>query len=130
MNQTCNQKNCTCGKQHIYSDDLSKLVVIDKNKAFDKFEERKEELKNEIEVLNRKRKPMAHCHLHSFYSILDGCGSIDNYIKLAKEYNHPAMFLTDHGTLAGTFEFWKKCKAAGIKPIIGMEAYINNDMGE
>ena len=68
--------------------------------------------------------------LHSFHSILDGCGSIDNYIKLAKENNHSAMAITDHGTLSGTFEFWKKCKAAGIKPIIGMEAYVNNTMGD
>lgn len=130
MNQTCNQKNCTCGKQHVYSDDLTNLSKINKNQAFEKFEERTENLKQEIQELERKRKPLAHLHLHTFHSILDGAGSIDNYVKLAKEYNHPAIAITDHGTLSGTFEFWKKCKAAGIKPIIGMEAYINNNMGE
>jgi DNA polymerase-3 subunit alpha len=75
-------------------------------------------------------KPFVHLHLHTFHSILDGCGSVDNYIKLAKKYNHPAMAITDHGTLSGTFEFWKKCKKAGIKPIIGFEAYVNDNMGD
>ena len=40
------------------------------------------------------------------------------------------MAITDHGTLSGTFEFFKKCKAGGIKPILGMEAYVNDNMGE
>lgn len=75
-------------------------------------------------------KPFAHLHVHTFHSILDGCGSVDNYIKLAKKYNHPAIAITDHGTLSGTFEFWRKCKKAGIKPIIGFEAYVNDKMGD
>jgi DNA polymerase-3 subunit alpha len=75
-------------------------------------------------------KPFVHLHLHTFHSILDGCGSVDNYIKLAKKYNHPAIAITDHGTLSGTFEFWRKCKKAGIKPIIGFEAYVNDKMGD
>jgi len=75
-------------------------------------------------------KSFVHLHLHTFHSILDGCGSIDNYIKLAKKYNHPAIAITDHGTLSGTFEFWRKCKKAGIKPIIGFEAYVNDNMGD
>lgn len=131
-NKICNQKNCTCGKQHAYKDDLDILAKTNVNQAIEKFEERKEELKKEVKKWegDLKRKPMAHLHCHTFHSILDGCGSIDNYIKLAKEYNHPSMAITDHGTMSGTFEFWKKCKAAGIKPIIGMEAYINNNMGQ
>lgn len=75
-------------------------------------------------------KPFVHLHVHTFHSILDGCGSIDNYIKLAKKFNHPAIAITDHGTLSGTFEFWRKCKKAGIKPIIGIEAYVNDKMGD
>jgi len=71
-----------------------------------------------------------HLHLHTFHSILDGAGSIDNYIKLAKKFGHPAMAITDHGTLSGIFEFYNKCKAAGIKPILGIEAYVNDKMGE
>jgi len=73
---------------------------------------------------------MAHLHLHTFHSILDGCGSIDNYVKLAKEYGHPAMGITDHGTMSGTFEFSQKCNEAGIKPLIGSEIYINDNIGK
>ena len=84
----------------------------------------------EINNSNGIYKPFAHLHLHTYHSILDGCGSIDNYIKLAKKFNHSAIAITDHGTLSGTFEFYRKCKKAGIKPIIGFEAYVNTSLGE
>ncbi len=74
------------------------------------------------------RKPMVHLHLHSSYSLLDGSAKIDDYVSLAKDYHHPAITLIDHGHASGTFEFYNKCKAAGIKPIIGMEAYLNDEM--
>jgi len=120
-----------CGHSHQCGCPHTPLNNAPATKAnIEKFEQEKEGLKQEIQTLEKKRKPMAHLHLHTFHSILDGAGSIDNYVKLAKEYNHPAIAITDHGTLSGTFEFWKKCKAAGIKPIIGMEAYVNNNMGE
>lgn len=85
------------------------------------------DVQNDLTPANYK--PMVHLHLHTFHSILDGCGSVDNYIKLAKQFNHPAIAITDHGTLSGTFEFYKKCKQAGIKPILGIEAYVNDNMG-
>lgn len=124
------QKNC--GHTHQCTCSHTPLSNAPATKAnLEKFEQEKEGIKQEIVKLeDRKRKPMAHLHLHTFHSILDGAGAIDNYVKLAKEYHHPAMAITDHGTMSGTFEFWKKCKAAGIKPIIGMEAYINNEMGQ
>lgn len=130
MNQTCSNKNCDCGKQHVYKDDLTELAKGDLHKAMDTFEERKYELDNVIKEEDRRKRPMVHLHLHTFHSILDGCGSIDNYVKLAKEYNHPAIAVTDHGTLSGTFELFKKCKAGGIKSIMGMEAYVNDKQGE
>lgn len=74
------------------------------------------------------RKSMVHLHLHSDFSLLDGSSKADNYVKLAKEYNHPAITILDHGNMSGTFEFYNKCKAAGIKPILGMEAYLNDEM--
>jgi len=123
------QKQCghnhECGCSHA---PINNVPATKEN--LEKFEQKTEELKKNVEILDSKRRPMAHLHLHTFHSILDGSGSIDNYVKLAKEYNHPAMAITDHGTLSGTFEFWKKCKKAGVKPIIGMEAYVNNNMGE
>jgi DNA polymerase-3 subunit alpha len=62
--------------------------------------------------------------------MLDGAAHIDDYVKLAKEYGHPAMTILDHGNMSGTFEFYQKCKAAGIKPVIGMEAYLNDELGK
>ncbi|MCL5795121.1 MAG: PHP domain-containing protein, partial [Patescibacteria group bacterium] len=63
-------------------------------------------------------------HVHSHYSLLDGLAKIDDLISRAKEYNLPAMALTDHGVMYGAIEFYKKAKAAEIKPIIGCEMYI------
>ena len=65
-----------------------------------------------------------HLHTHSHYSLLDGLGQIDELIKLTKKYDMPAMALTDHGVMYGAIEFYKKAKKAGIKPIIGVEAYV------
>lgn len=66
-----------------------------------------------------------HLHLHTEYSLLDGVGKIDEYIAKAKTYNMPAIAITDHGNMFGAMEFYKKSKASGIKPIIGLEAYIS-----
>jgi len=65
-----------------------------------------------------------HLHTHSHYSLLDGLSKIDEMVALAKERGMNAIGLTDHGNMYGAIEFYKKCKAAGIKPIIGVEAYI------
>lgn len=65
-----------------------------------------------------------HLHVHSHYSLLDGLAKIDDLIKEAKEYDMPALALTDHGNMYGAIEFYKKCKKAGIKPIIGAEVYV------
>jgi len=65
-----------------------------------------------------------HLHVHSHYSLLDGLGKIDELIKLAKNYGQPALALTDHGVMYGAIEFYKKAKKAGVKPIIGVEAYL------
>jgi DNA polymerase III subunit alpha len=63
-------------------------------------------------------------HVHSHYSLLDGLAKIDDIVNKAKEDGMEAVALTDHGVMYGTIEFFQKCKAAGIKPIIGLEAYI------
>ena len=65
-----------------------------------------------------------HLHTHSHYSLLDGLPKIDELIAGAKELGMSALALTDHGVLYGAIEFYQKAKEAGIKPIIGMEAYI------
>jgi DNA polymerase-3 subunit alpha len=65
-----------------------------------------------------------HLHCHSEYSLLDGANRIDDLISRAQEFEQPALAITDHGNLHGAWEFQQKAHAAGIKPIIGMEAYV------
>lgn len=71
-----------------------------------------------------------HLHNHTQYSLLDGACRVDRMVKLAKEYNMPAVAITDHGNLFGVIDFYKAAKKVGIKPIIGIEAYIiNGELG-
>lgn len=65
-----------------------------------------------------------HLHCHSEYSLLDGANRIDDLIAKAKEFEQPAVAITDHGNLHAAWEFQEKARKAGIKPIIGMEAYV------
>jgi DNA polymerase-3 subunit alpha len=65
-----------------------------------------------------------HLHVHSEYSLLDGVPSISELIKKAKELKMSALALTDHGNLFGIIEFYENAINEGIKPIIGMEAYV------
>ncbi|HDO23810.1 MAG TPA: DNA polymerase III subunit alpha, partial [bacterium] len=65
-----------------------------------------------------------HLHTHSHYSLLDGLAKIDDLVEQASKFGMPALALTDHGNMYGAIEFYKKCKKAGIKPIIGVEAYV------
>ncbi len=77
-----------------------------------------------------------HLHTHSHYSLLDGLAKIEDLVERTKELGMDTLALTDHGVLYGAVEFYKKAKAAGIKPILGVEAYIapkerqNKDAGE
>lgn len=66
-----------------------------------------------------------HLHVHSHYSLLDGLGKIDDLIERARELEMPALALTDHGAMYGVIEFYQKCRAAGVKPIIGCELYVS-----
>lgn len=65
-----------------------------------------------------------HLHNHSHYSLLDGAARIDQIVKKVSELEQKSFALTDHGNMFGTVEFFKAAKDAGIKPIIGMEAYV------
>ena len=69
-------------------------------------------------------KDFVHIHLHTQYSLLDGFAQIDRAIARAKELEMEALAITDHGTMFGVVEFYRKCRDAGIKPIIGVEAYL------
>jgi DNA polymerase-3 subunit alpha len=65
-----------------------------------------------------------HLHCHSHYSLLDGASRIPELVARAKELGMNALALTDHGNLYGAIEFYRECKAAGLNPILGYEAYI------
>jgi DNA polymerase-3 subunit alpha len=76
--------------------------------------------------LNQKvpRDSFVHLHLHTEYSLLDGAIRMRELMKKAAEYGMPAVAVTDHGNLFGAIEFYQEAERAGIKPIIGCEAYI------
>ena len=65
-----------------------------------------------------------HLHNHSHYSLQDAACTIEALVNATVKNEMHAVALTDHGVLFGASEFYKKAKKAGIKPIIGMEAYI------
>lgn len=65
-----------------------------------------------------------HLHVHSEYSLLDGACRIGSMMDRVKELGQDAIALTDHGVMYGCIDFYKKAKAAGIKPIIGCEVYV------
>ncbi len=65
-----------------------------------------------------------HLHVHSEYSLLDGFSNIKKLVKRAKEMDMPALALTDHGTMFGVIDFYNAATQAGIKPIVGVEAYM------
>ena len=65
-----------------------------------------------------------HLHCHSEYSLLDGANRIDDLIKRAQLFEQPALAITDHGNMHAAWEFQEKARKAGVKPILGMEAYV------
>ncbi len=65
-----------------------------------------------------------HLHLHSEYSLLDGACKINEVTKRAAELGQSSLAITDHGVMFGAVDFYKKAKAAGVKPIIGCEVYV------
>ena len=66
----------------------------------------------------------AHLHVHSEYSLLDGLSSCRELADRAVELRMRALALTDHGAMYGAIRFYKACRAASVKPIIGMETYV------
>jgi DNA polymerase-3 subunit alpha len=73
-------------------------------------------------------KHFTHLHLHTDYSLLDGAISIDKLIENGKKNNRKALAISDHGNIFGAVKFFEKCKKAGIKPILGLEAYLTEDI--
>src|SRR5919108_2333195 len=69
-------------------------------------------------------RPFVHLHCHTHYSLLDGASRIPELVRCVKELGMNSVAITDHGNLYGAVEFYRECKAAGLNPIIGYEAYV------
>ena len=69
-------------------------------------------------------RPFVHLHCHSHYSLLDGASRVPELVARARELGMNALALTDHGNLYGAVEFYRECKAAGLNPVLGYEAYV------
>lgn len=81
------------------------------------------------EILSKARKEtgfvdFVHLHNHTHYSLLDGLQKIPQLVDRVESIGQQSVAITDHGTLSGSIEFYKACKAKGIKPIIGLETYV------
>ncbi len=68
--------------------------------------------------------PFVHLHNHSEFSLLDGATKIKDMVKYAVDNDMPAIAITDHGMMYGCYEFYQQARKAGIKPLIGVEAYV------
>ncbi|MEM1330281.1 MAG: DNA polymerase III subunit alpha [Planctomycetota bacterium] len=73
---------------------------------------------------NGTRPRFAHLHLHSEYSLLDGGNRLDKLVRRVKELGMDAVAVTDHGNMHAAVSFYEKAKAEGVKPIMGVEAYV------
>lgn len=73
------------------------------------------------------KKHFVHLHLHTDYSLLDGAITIDKLVAFGKQQNATALAISDHGNIFGAVKFFQQCKKSGIKPVLGMEAYLTED---
>ena len=74
---------------------------------------------------SRSADSFVHLHTHTEFSMLDGAARLDDLFKESARMEMPALAMTDHGNVFGAYEFWRKAKAHGVKPIIGMEGYLS-----
>jgi len=72
----------------------------------------------------------AHLHVHTEYSLLDGFSRIKKLVSEAKALGMQHLAITDHGAMYGAIEFYKECKAQGINPVLGVEAYLTDDIND
>ncbi|MDO4870690.1 MAG: DNA polymerase III subunit alpha [Candidatus Saccharibacteria bacterium] len=73
---------------------------------------------------NLQPSDFVHLHNHTHYSVLDGLTKVNELIARTKEFGMEAVAITDHGTMSGVLDFYKTAKDAGVKPILGIEAYV------
>ena len=81
-----------------------------------------------VRRIGRPSRPFTHLHLHTEYSILDGCGKLTAFVKRAEEQRMTAVCMTEHGTMRGIYSQYTACGKHGIQPIYGIEFYMAPDM--
>ena len=69
----------------------------------------------------------AHLHTHTEFSMLDGAARVDELVAAAAADGQPALAITDHGNMYGVLDFYRACRAQGVNPVIGTEAYMAAD---
>ena len=79
-------------------------------------------MKKVVNIMDNK--PFVHLHVHSEYSLLDGANRCCDLASTAKEMGMNSVALTDHGVMYGCYEFYTKCRAADVKPVLGCEVYV------
>ncbi|NLK82169.1 MAG: DNA polymerase III subunit alpha [Bacteroidales bacterium] len=98
--------------------------------------ETKETQKTDVEPeiikteITHENKQFVHLHVHTQYSILDGAAAIDDIVDKAVAQGMPALAITDHGAMFGVKDFHQTCIKKGIKPILGCEAYLVDDLAD
>jgi DNA polymerase III subunit alpha len=75
----------------------------------------------------QQRAGFCHLHVHTHYSALDGACKVEDLVARAADMGMPALAITDHGVLSGIIQFYQVCRKKGVKPIIGLEAYVVED---
>lgn len=77
-----------------------------------------------------RHEDFVHLHLHSMYSLLDGASTIDGIAERVRRNGQPGVALTDHGFMFGTKKFYDACKKQSVKPLLGCEFYLVDDVGQ
>ena len=79
-----------------------------------------------MSLMPDEQQQFVHLHVHTEFSLLDGLSQIKKLVGRAAELNMPALAISDHGSMYGVIDFYRACKDAGVKPIVGMEAYLTH----
>ncbi len=82
---------------------------------------------NQRVCVKQSVKSFTHLHVHTEYSMLDGAARVDAVVAKAAQDGQPAIGITDHGNMYGVLEFYRAARKAGIKPVIGTEAYLAHE---
>src|SRR5918997_2313493 len=81
-------------------------------------------MSNAAPVATTTAPSFVHLHVHTHYSLLDGACKVGDLVKRVKALGMDSVAITDHGCMFGVIEFYNECRKEGIKPLIGMEAYM------